>query len=239
LWGDGFLARFALITPDGANDNRARFPDSERIIPSTLLDPLRQWHSRLGMPTVEIQDVCDDEGKPTGRKRAVVSEHAPQICTMEKGIADAFYNYHDGLLALVRGSERTELDGNYSRFAEKAMRMAILFASLENGNRIEMRHWARAQEIAERWRGNLHSLFEQVSASDEPGYKRTQEDRFIKCLRKHGFLTLREIRQYTGLAADDAERIADSLERAGEIVKVKTSRATKYGLDTPKTTVET
>jgi len=230
LWGDGFLARFALITPDGANDNRARFPDSERIIPSTLLDPLRQWHSRLGMPNVEIEDITNDEGEPTGRKRAVVSEHAPQICTMEKGIADAFYNYHDGLLDLVRESERTELDGNYSRFAEKAMRMAILFASLENGNRIEMRHWARAQEIAERWRSNLHSLFEQVTARDEPGYKRTQEDRVIKCLRRHSPASAFEIGRYTGLSTDEAETILKSLVEAGAVTPLQTNKTTKYQL---------
>lgn len=239
LWSDGFFARFAFVTPDREEVKRTRFPDGERVIPSKLLDPLRQWHSRLGMPTVEIEDIADDEGNPTGRRRAVVSESTPQSCTWEEDVADAFYNYHDSLLDLVRESHRQELDGNYSRFAEKAMRMAILFASLENGNRIEMRHWARAQEIAERWRSNLHALFEQVDVGDEPNYKRTQEDRFIKCLRKHGFLTLREIRQYTGLAADDAERIKDSLERAGEIISQKTNRAIKYGLNVPLTTVET
>jgi hypothetical protein len=54
LWGDGFLARFALITPPEGERSRAQFPEGERVPPAELLTSLVDWHKRLGVPTSEI-----------------------------------------------------------------------------------------------------------------------------------------------------------------------------------------
>src|SRR5256885_11031420 len=64
---------------------------------------------------------------------------------------------------MIHGSSNTDLDGNYARFAAKALRISMLAGSLENNNIIEMRHWALGQEIAERWRANLHSVFLEIN----------------------------------------------------------------------------
>ncbi len=67
---------------------------------------------------------------------------------------------------MVVVSGLTNLDGNYSRFPEKALWVAALFASLSNSLRIELSHWARAQEIAERWRAGTHELYSQLNEID-------------------------------------------------------------------------
>ncbi len=62
---------------------------------------------------------------------------------------EAYYRYHDGLEDLAAASDNEYLDGNYGRFAEKALRVALLLASVQGAEAIGLRHWARAQEIAE------------------------------------------------------------------------------------------
>jgi len=47
-----------------------------------------------------------------------------------------------------RQLRQTGLDGSYGRHHEKALRVAALSASWENDGKIELRHWAKAQEMA-------------------------------------------------------------------------------------------
>lgn len=52
LWGDGFLARFAIIASDDTLKKGIRFPKGKRTIPSGLIKALVEWHRRLGLPRV-------------------------------------------------------------------------------------------------------------------------------------------------------------------------------------------
>jgi len=65
-------------------------------------------------------------------------------------VVDAYYAYDNALLDIAENNE--DLLGNYGRLAEKALRVAILFANLENDGVIKMKHWARTQGITERHR---------------------------------------------------------------------------------------
>jgi len=230
MWNDGFWARFAFVCPDKEESKRERFPVGERIVPKSIVDPLMAWHNKLGMPNIDIEDVTDEDDKKTGRKHVVVGEYKPKTCIMDQRIPDVFYAYHDGLNDLLKKSSRTDLDGNYARFAEKAMRIAILLASFENDNYIELTHWEKAQSITERWRKNLSSLFSQVVTTAESDEKRSSEDKFVACLRKHDNLTLREIRQRTGLSADEAIQIEVNLLKLGIITSSKTLHSVRYSV---------
>ena len=70
-----------------------------------------------------------------------VTAAPPEVCTLGAGVEDAFYTYKNALDDLAAVSKNTDLDGNYSRFPEKALRVAILLASIENHHVIDMRHW--------------------------------------------------------------------------------------------------
>ena len=111
---------------------------------------------------------------------------------------DAFYNYFDGLLDLADELDQHDLDGNYARFSEKALRIAMLFAAIERTTVIEMRHWARAQEITEEWRVNLHDLVAELEQRP-PKDRQEVEDQVLEQLtrlsREKGRCTAREIAQ--------------------------------------------
>jgi hypothetical protein len=230
MWSDGFFARFAFVSPHRDERKRDRFPDGERAIPSELTRPLKEWHERLGVPEAVIEDVYDDERKKTGRKEATVKPLEPATCTLADRVVDAYYNYHDALLDLIERSENTDLDGNYTRFAEKALRVAILLASLENDNHIEMKHWARAQEIAESWRADLHALYHQLNEPDV-SEREQQEEKVLQILRRHGQQTAANVARYIrGLDTGSTSVILENLARGGMVNSEKTQRTTYYDL---------
>lgn len=230
MWGDGFWARFAFVAPATHERKRGRFPSGERLILAEITDPLRNWHERLGLPEVSI--LGDKAAEGEGMPALFVGEHDPAPCTLGAGVVDAFYNYGAGLLDLIQGGGNTDLDGNYSRFAEKALRVAILLASLENDNKIEMRHWARAQEIAERWRGGLHALYNQVTEADSTPSEQ-MEEKVLEFVTELGSPTANEVRRrIRGLDTQGAARILDVLADSGLLAKTKSKRSFRYSLPT-------
>ena len=224
MWGDGFWARMMFVCPpDPKARSRARFPDEERDIPESLISPLRLWHKRLGVHEVTIDDVVDANGQPTGEKEVVVDIKDPVQCTMGDGVVDAFYDYNDGLMDLAAAQDDFDLDGNYARFAEKALRVAMLMASLDdtaNGT-IQLRHWARAQSIMERRRTDLHALVNQVNA--KPDAKQDQEERALTRIRKDGAMTAREVGQFLHVSAGEAYTLLTRLEQARELASFETN----------------
>jgi hypothetical protein len=223
MWNDGFWARFAFVTPPpGANRARARFPDGARIIPSTLTTPLVNWHQRLGVPQVTVDEVVDEEskGKPAPRYEArVIPGDGTGRCELAPDVIEAFYTYHDGLCDLIEATTTPDLDGNYSRFAEKALRVALLLGSLDNSGAVEMRHWARAQTITEGWRAGLHSLYQQVNTPG-PSEEAANEDKVMRIAEKLSPCTAAEVgRRIRGMSSRETAFILDGLVAAGALSK--------------------
>ena len=130
-------------------------PDGEMVIPERLLQPIRDWHKRLG-------DLSANNRSPL---------------ELDPDVKDAYYRYDGALRRLLVEIGIPDFDGSYGRLPEKALRIAALFASLEGSPTIKMKHWAKAQAIAQRWRGNLHEVYKQVNQS-------TQEKKSMSELEK-------------------------------------------------------
>jgi hypothetical protein len=144
------------------------------------------------------------------------------------GVYEAFYDYHDGLLDILERSNNTDLDGNYTRFAEKALRVSMLLASLENNNRIELSHWARAQQIAERWRVGLHAIYTQVNEPDI-SEREQQEEKVLKVLQRHGKLTAARVADYIrGMSTADVAQVCEGLASSGLLEPTETGRTIYY-----------
>ena len=108
--------------------------------------------------------------------------------------------------------------------------MAVLLGSLENNRRVEMKHWHRAQRIAEDWRRNLHNLYEQLTAPAASEAIAT-EDKIMQHIADKGPLTAREIVQgIHGLDTNTARRLLDSMDAAGFVEKRKEGRKELYCL---------
>jgi len=239
LWGDGFLARFAFVTPPAGEVLTGEFPREDRAIPAALSEPLVQWHRQLGLPRVQIDDVYDAQGKPGGEKRVTVTPPPPQVCRMSDEVWTALHCYNRAMLELAQDSDLTDLDGNYGRQHEKALRVAALLASMENEGRIELRHWARAQAMAERWRLYTHRLYAQVTRLEQSAWAEA-EAKIVEVVRRwqgsekypEG-LTASEIARFTyGLGAGEVRGYADQLVQAGALGKHRVKLAERYTLPT-------
>lgn len=229
LWGDGFLARFALITPPEGESNRDRFPAGERIIPGSLSSTLVDWHNRLNVPEVNLVNVLDKKGNSTGRKAVEITPSTLTVLEIPQNTREAFYEYHDGLLDLLEKNDNHDLDGNYTRLAEKALRVAILFASLGNHDRVELNHIARAQQITEHWRAGLHELYRQVN---EPplSEERENEERAMQIIQKLDGGTAVDVSRYiAGLSTKQIAYILDGLVDTGVLaVERMTHKKTRF-----------
>lgn len=226
LWNDGFWARFAFVAPPlNAERSNERFPQQQRLIPNNLVKPIVEWHRRLGIPDVQVVD--------RGSKfDALVVPPDPQIITMGAGVYDAYYRYNDALIDIVTKSQLTDLDGNYARLPEKALRVAMLLASLAGSTKVEMRHWHRAQQVAETWRRNLHNLYEQIVGDGDTPKIVAMEDRICRLIADRGPRTIREIVQgIHGLDSSQAKVLVKSMTDTGFLALMKDGRAERYRLE--------
>jgi len=233
LWGDGFLACFAFITPPEHNRGRGRFPKGVRAMPDAVLVPLQAWHQRLGIPQATITPVAaGKDGEPVGGYRVEVTPLEPEVCTLGATVFERFYGYHNALLDLALAMNLHDLDGSYVRFSEKALRVAMLLASLENKGVIELRHWAKAQEITEAWRLRLHRLYEQINRAEAPLEQQLME-KILRQIALHGPLTARELTQRIwDLPAELAKSLLAELVGAGELEEAPAGKTTRYRLPT-------
>lgn len=225
LWQDGFWARWAFVTPPASvNSSRARFPDGERTIPDVISDPIKTWHEALGVPTVDIDERRDGDGKASGAYDVQVGPMRRTEVHIDADAKEAFYTYHDGLLDVCERSTNRDLDGNYARFAEKALRVAMLVAALEHDNQLTFPVWALAQSIAERWRQSLHELYAQ-SHEAEPSENIAHEEKALEIVAKLGNPTANEVRRYMwGMTNAEVSMILDGLVHAGALLRVAQTR---------------
>jgi predicted transcriptional regulator len=205
------------------------FPQGCCSIPYALSEPLRAWHERLGVSEVTIAERLDDKNKSTGEYTLHIAPVEPQRCTLGAGVVDAHYAYLDALRELLASNEVSDLDSSYIRFAEKALRIAMLLASFSNDGRIELSHWARAQQIAERWRRSLHNLIDQLGQSEDSP-ERTQEMKVLRVLERRGALPTRDVARFANISTGEAQRILDQLTKVGELRVEPGKRTKRYRL---------
>jgi Protein of unknown function (DUF3987) len=164
FWTDGFWARIGFIAapPDQYIIHTADIEDLPT--PPELIMQLRRWHERLEVTPCLIEEKKHPKtGEPTGEYTIERGELPQHCCTIDKDAENAWKQYRISLKEMLPNFPHTDFHGSYGRLPDLAINMAICMASLENNNHIELRHWARAQELAEILRVNLHQLYDQVS----------------------------------------------------------------------------
>jgi hypothetical protein len=158
LWQNGFLGHFMLATPLSDEVRLERFPSDPWMLPDNITGPLRHWHERLGLP--QVREIQPSPAGPTTLERL-----APAPVTtvdLTEPVRQAHFAYDKALGDLLAAFRTKDLHPTYRNLPERALRVAVLLASLENEPRVEPRHWARAQQIAEGWRASLHRLYGQL-----------------------------------------------------------------------------
>jgi hypothetical protein len=218
LWRDGFFARMGFIVPPEGLIKDGEFPRGARNIPDDLSRPLVDWNKRLGAPDTKIIDSALVDGSP----------HPCTLLNLSEEVRHAYYAYDKALREMLLDLNTQDLDGNYGRLPEKALRIAGLFASLGNCSTINMNHWVRAQQIVERWRRNLHELYNQVNEENLMKPKLTSLQKVRKAFIEKEEPTEREIVQYTGLSYDEVAQLLKQLEKEGKIIPQKAGKTIRY-----------
>jgi Protein of unknown function (DUF3987) len=186
FWNDGFWARWAFICPPENSNIDSPMELGEFPPPADLVHALKRWHYRLGVPTITIEPVRDDKEKIIpGKFKITRDELLEETIQFGEGVDDARKRYRSALKQLAKDSIPTDLKSSYGRLPVKALRIAALLGSLENQGRIEMCHWALAQEIAEKWRVSLHRLYSQINAApDLPTQASRLGDKILEVVKK-------------------------------------------------------
>ena len=203
-------------------------------IPTPLITTLANWHKRLGIPRLILAPLTDAKGKATGRYQPTWAQpHSETTYRLSPEVRKAFYAYDEALHTLMAQSTNEDLDGSYARFPMKALRIAGLLASLHDDSdrhTIWPAQWYRGQQIAERWRADLHTLIKQVSEVEMETRESKGEQRLLAVLKKHGALSAMDIYKRTKFAHADILQYLDVLTRAGAVRQEDTGRTMKYHL---------
>lgn len=227
LWHDGFLARFAFAVAPLREIQQQTFAPGEAEPPRELLQRLSAWHRRLGIPDLRLEpQEGSSGGAPHWRmQRGPVPERA---CQISQEAYAGYDRYRRALRALLASSPLEDLDGAYGRLPELALRLALLNASLEQQDpleaaRIELAHWAKAQELTERFRRHLHRLHAQMrAATGGEDSVEEQLSRFLHRLPAGEAVSIREIQRRAPAALRQlpATRLREALHvllQAGEV----------------------
>jgi hypothetical protein len=234
-WGDGTYARFAFCCPPADKKKtremlRAeRFPDEEKIYPSSLITPLRNWHNRLGEHICKV--IPSDQGKEISYAIQHSETYPLTVYRLGTGVKNALDDYGDALDILAQETHLKQFRSNYGRLRDKTLRIATLMASLENSNTIELRHLAFAQSFSEELRESLHHLDMFLHENNFASERNRMEDEIIQYVAKADtHLTSRIMRKnkFKNQAAETFDPLLDSLEKSGDLVSKRVGRTKFY-----------
>lgn len=181
---NGFLARFALITPEGPPQDREA-PDHIEM-PYTLIQEIRHMFLEI-LPgdyksvTAAMEEVIT----PPVTTASIAPEAFKQLKKYRKAMG-----FDMAAKEVIDDSK----SASYSRLGTMAYKIALLFAIIEATSpaiRIEDRHAYAAQIVCERWRESLHRLDVDIARSQNNGVHEKVQ-RYIQSSGDVG-VTLRDI----------------------------------------------
>lgn len=247
FWTDGFWARFSFVVAPPPTEDM--LPDIEDIpleldeeeddnegeeeenadIPRDLIAALLDWHERLGIPECYPEPNLDKKGEPDGTYTVTRTALPATRLAISPEVRQAWARYRVTLMRLCLDPSLRDFRGSYTRLPETAMRMAVLMASVNGDPRIEIRHWAKAQHLAEILRENLHELYSQVNAPavEQASPRANLEEDILRQLRRHGPLTLKKIKgsYIKKPSIRELEEALRALERNGFVRREITAHA--------------
>src|SRR5579859_584775 len=244
FWQDDFWTRFAFITAP-AQPLVAHEPDDFSVFLD--LHHLSMWIGTNDPSLrIKIYPIKDARGRCIGH----TITHPPlpdRACEISDEVLDeAMSNYQRALREIMLSSDNRDLDLFYRRLPDTALKIALLLAvsdaqwgDKENSKEVEMKHWARAQEITEMMRRHLHIFHQQVTAGKTSQSiattSMTLEEALITYLQslQGRKVTIREINRFGPrmLRKSPAEELRTtlfSLAEHGDVVTIVESNTERY-----------
>jgi hypothetical protein len=237
LWNDGFIARWAFVTP---TSDPVIAPGRSEVMPSTpvhLTEPLVAWHQRLGIPHVTVEEITSEGGlgheKRTGTYKVTEEPHLPETTyRLPPSVRRGYDAYKTDLMQAAFRSENEDLDASYGRFADMALKIAALLSSLHDERRDEVilpSCWHRRHQIAERWRTSLHRV-QAGLAEKPPSTIKVKEEKILRILTEKGAngVTARQLQQTLHLDSLELKTILDSMVKVGALTTTLSGKTRKY-----------
>jgi hypothetical protein len=235
FWRNGLLGRFALVTApkDRPEEAPGGVYEGASAIPKHLTEPLQKLDQRLGEPGARLAIDLDYRGKVDNFliKRGKLPCYS---VTLSSEVKQAFQRYSSGLKSLLAyyQEELEDLKSNYTRLSGFALQLASLFTALDGLSIIAPRHFALAQQIAERRRQDLHELYKQTCIAYK-SEEASEEERILRHVRRckenqQEPPTPREIRQYTHLSRAVIRKHLHTFVCDGTLIELKSGRTTRY-----------
>ncbi len=241
MWTDGAIARMAWITAPRGKPQLDSAPDGEAIVPSLVINNLRAWHDRLGEPVCTITEKEDSEdGKKKGAQYDIARSPLSQtpIYWSGSGVREAHQLYYEKLVMLAHDYQLdVRFKSTYGRLPDMALKIAMLLASLENNDHMDMRHWGRGQQITERWRTDFHELVAQLAEGNETKSYGILEEKVIEEMttkmnpgekRNSRFISRLGSSLLKKEGSPEVRKVLDELSGAGQIGKFGNGRAAIY-----------
>jgi hypothetical protein len=213
-WHDGLFARFALLTPETMPQRPSDDHERPKVDhPPHLAEILtRLAHVLLPVPTfpapVEASNVeMTDEAKA------------------------AWWCYYVAVtFDLLTGDHPPDgrLWGCYGRLPSQALKIALILSGLDwaagvqDGPKITLAHYARAQMIAEAWRASVHRLLSTLTNSHVAA-EHSKEDRVLLRIRAAGpdGVAARDVYRSLKLRRADFDLLVTGLARDGLVEEIE------------------
>jgi hypothetical protein len=225
LWNDGTFARMIFAVPRPDESPRSTIhPKGDDTMPDSIVNSLRDYHDRLGIPQVQMEEYLegtDDEStRQRSRFRVESIDYPEKTIDISNEVLQGHKRYTDGLHQIVSQMDIEDLNAAYVRFPEKAMRIAVMFAFLGHSETVEIKHYAKAQQLTEMWRVCLHQLYNLTNSS--PDKDKILEEGILKYLGKQKVAC--EVRKINGavkeFTADKVRKTCQYLANEGLLIEV-------------------
>lgn len=230
-WHDGFWPRFVCVAPPyDATPSRAPRPREAYSLPSDLIMQMNEWHRRLGTPSVTVTEERESNGKLTGAWVGTIGTLPCQALTLAPDVYDAYETYNDVLLAMVHaGDIPSDLSPWYGRAHEKALRVAMLLASVHGETTITLPYWSKGQAMAETWRRSLHETITTMAETAPLSREAQLEAKIESLCTKTGGMTARELQQnIKGSSSDVMQKALTAMVKSGILMQSKAGKTTIY-----------
>jgi hypothetical protein len=217
---NGFLARFAIITPENPPTYQDAVP--EVPVPTEVVDQLRymfaktlKWDERCYAPdgTLRALPVEAEVTTPPLTPVSVSSEAFEQFNRYRRAMSFTMLK-----AAGAGGEVEDEKAGSYARLGTMMIKASMLLAAIDAKGatiKIEGKHAYAAQLLCERWRESLHRLDVHVA---ESRYNNVDE-KVLKFIRTSGEIgvTARDIQRGCNLTSDEVTKQVKTLMDAGQV----------------------
>lgn len=238
-WRDGFWPRFACVTPPlGGVPSNAQLPHEAYRDPTPLIVQLMDWHAKLGHPLVSIEEERESSGKRTGKWHGTISNFPQHVMELDAPAYDAYIAYNEAMFALIRDQSipplvSADLRPWYSRAHEKALRVAMLLASVDGHEAITLPYWQEAQAMVETWRTCLHSLVHDAANHGDVNAKSRRltriESRVTAMLSLDGPMPARQIqRRLYGVPSEELNSVLKNMLQIGTITSMADGQKTLF-----------